>query len=78
MKNNISYGKLANCQSYAEKVIDFYKLCNKGEVPTNATDAELAVKEYNKEHRSFKAMFGYSIRGYIEEIVNCIGLIVEI
>ena len=74
---NISYEELANCQNYAEKVIEFYKLCNNGEMPMNASDAELAVREYNKEHRSFKAMYGYSIRGYIETIVDCIGMIVE-
>ena len=77
MKNIISYGELANCQNYAEKIVAFYKLCNKGEAPKNASDAEIAVREYNKEHRSFKAIFGYSIKGYIEEIVSCIGMIVE-
>lgn len=74
---NISYGELANCQSYAEKVISLYKIFNRGEVPENATEAELAIREYNKEHCSFKAMFGYSIRGYIREIVDSIRLIVE-
>lgn len=74
---NISYGELANCQDYAEKVIDFYKLCNNGDVPRYASDAEMAVREYNKEHRGFKALYGYSIRGYINTIVDCIGLIVE-
>ena len=74
---NISYGEWANCQDYAEKVIDFYKLCNNGELPRTASDAECAVREYNKEHRGFKALYGYSIRGYINTIVNCIGWIVE-
>ena len=74
---NISYGELSNCQDYAEKVIDFYKLCNNGKLPRYASDAEMAVREYNKEHRSFKAMYGYSIKGYIKEIVDCIGFIVE-
>lgn len=74
---NISYGELVNCQDYAEKVIDFYKMCNKGELPRTASDAELAVREYNKERRSFKALYGYSIRGYINTVVDCIGLIVE-
>ena len=77
MKNNISWGELADCEAYAEEVIDFYKLRNKGDVPTNATDAELAIREYNKEYRSFKSMFGYSIRGYIDDIVFSIGFIVE-
>lgn len=74
---NISYGELANCQDYAEKVIDFYKLCNNGELPRYASDAECAVREYNKEHRGFKALYGYSMRGYINTIVDCIGMIVE-
>jgi hypothetical protein len=74
---DISYGELANCQNYAKKVIDFYKMCNNGELPRTASDAELAVREYNKERRSFKALYGYSIRGYINTIVDCIGTIVE-
>ena len=74
---DISYEELVNCQDYAEKVISFYKLCNKGEVPMTANDAELAVREYNKEYRSFKVLYGYSIRGYIPTIVDCIGFIVE-
>lgn len=74
---DISYEELVNCQSYAEKVVDYYKLWNNGKLPTNASVAELAVREYNKERRSFKAMYGYSIRGYINTIVGCIGLIVE-
>lgn len=74
---NIRYGELANCQNYAEKVVSFYKMCNNGELPMYASDAEIAVREYNKEYRSFKAMYGYSIRGYIKTIVDCVGMIVE-
>lgn len=74
---DISYGELVNCQDYAEKVISYYKLCNNGELPKYASDAEMAVKEYNKERRSFKSLYGYSIRGYISVIVDCIGMIVE-
>lgn len=74
---DISYGELANCQDYAEKVVSFYKMCNNGELPLNKGDAELSVREYNKEYRSFKALYGYSIRGYIDTIVDCIGWIVE-
>lgn len=74
---DISHGELVNCQNYAERVIDFCKLWNNGEMPRTASDAEIAVREYNKEHRSFKAMYGYSIRGYINTIVDCIGMIVE-
>lgn len=73
----MSYGELANCQNYAEHVIAFYKMCNNGELPMYADDAEMAVREYNKERRSFKAMYGYSIRGYVSTIVDCIGMIVE-
>ena len=74
---SISWGELANCEDYAEKVVNFYKLWNNGEMPRTASDAEIAVREYNKEHRSFKAMYGYSIRGYVNTIVDCIGWIVE-
>lgn len=74
---DISYGELVICQDYAEKVVNFYKMCNNGEMPRCASDAEMAVREYNKEHRSFKALYGYSIRGYINTIVDCIGFIVE-
>jgi len=74
---NISYGELANCQDYAESIVELYKKCNKGELPINADDAELAIREYNKEHKSFKSLYGYSIRGYISTIINSIGLIVE-
>ena len=74
---NISYGELINCQDYAEKVVAFYKMCNNGELPMSKNEAELSVREYNKEHRSFKAMYGYSIRGYVNTIVDCIGMIVE-
>lgn len=74
---DMSYGELIDCQDYAKKVIAFYQMCNKGKLPMNASEAELAVREYNKEHRSFKAIYGYSIRGYIETIVNCIAITVE-
>lgn len=75
---DINYGELVDCQGYAEKVIDFYKMCNNGKLPMSRNEAELSVREYNKEHRSFKAIYGYSIRGYIDTIVECIGMIVEV
>ena len=74
---NMSYGELVNCQEYAERVLSFYRKCNNGESPAYASDAELAVREYNSEFRRFKDLFGYSIRGYIETIVDCIGFMVE-
>lgn len=74
----LSCGELVSCQDYAEKVIAFYKMCNNGKVPLTASEAELAVREYNKEHRSFMALYGHSIRGYVNTIVNCIGFIVEL
>lgn len=74
---NISYGELASCEDYAERVVNFYKMCNNGKLPRYASDAEMAVREYNKEYKSFKALYGYSIRGYINTIVDCIGFIVE-
>ena len=74
---NITYGELVDCQDYAERVINYYKLCNNGELPKTATDAEIAIKEYNKEHKPFKRLYGYPIRGYIQVIIDSIGLIVE-
>ena len=74
---NISYGELADCQDYAEKVVNFYKFCNNGQLPKYPSDAELVVREYNNERRRFKDLYGYSIRGYIDTIVECIGFIVE-
>lgn len=74
---NISYVELANCQAYANRVISLYKMCNNGEMPKCAGDAELAVREYNKEWFPFKKLYGYSIRGYIDIIVDCIGFEVE-
>lgn len=74
---SISYEELVNCQDYAERVVSLYKKCNNGELPVHESDAELAVREYNKEFISFKSIYGYSIRGYISEIVNLIGCMVE-
>ena len=77
MNINISYEELINCQNYAERVLNFYKLCNKGKLPLSADEAEMAVREYNRERHSFKSIYGYSIRKYLETIVNCIGFYVE-
>ena len=74
---NISYKELADCQLYAEHVLNLYKHTNNGSVPESASEAETAVREYNKEWRRFKDMFGYSIRWYIPVIVECIGYMVE-
>lgn len=74
---NISYQELANCQDYAEKVVDFYKDAHNDELPMTASDAETAVREYNNEFCMFKKLYGYSIRSYVQTIVDCIGLIVE-
>ena len=74
---DISYQELANCQDYAERVVKLYKKCNNGNLPQTATDAENAVREYNHDFRKFKTLYGYSIRGYINNIVECIGFMVE-
>ena len=74
---NISYGELVCCQDYAKKVISFYKFCNNGELPTTKGWAELIVREYNKERRKFKDLYGFSIRGYVSHVVDEIGYIVE-
>ena len=74
---DLSYQELVWCQTYAEHVLNLYKKTNNGEPPRNASDAELAVREYNKEIRRFKDMFGVSIRKYIPTIVETIGFMVE-
>lgn len=74
---NISYSELINCQDYAQRVVSLYKKCNAGRPPATASDAELAVREYNREWKSFKSIYGYSIRRYIATIIDCIGFIVE-
>lgn len=73
----MSYQELVNCQIYAERVLSFYKKCNKGETPKSASEAEMIVREYNKEWTPFKRIFGYSIRGYVPTIVDNIGFMVE-
>ena len=74
---NISYQELIDCQDYAEKVVDFYKDTHNDELPMTASDAEIAVREYNNELCMFKRLYGYSVKGYIQTIVDCIGAIVE-
>ena len=74
---NISYQELIDCQNYAEKVVEFYKDTHSDELPMTASDAETAVREYNRHFCGFKGMYGYSIRGYVQTIVACVGLIVE-
>lgn len=73
----MSLTELVNCQVYAERVLALYKKCNHGEAPKTASAAEMAVREYNKEWTPFKRLFGYSIRGHINSIVDYIGFMVE-
>ena len=77
MNKVLSMADLLNCQDYAERVVNLYKKCNNGAVPSSASELEMAVREYNSEHRSFKSLYGYSIRGYIDTIVQNIGFMVE-
>ena len=74
---DISWKEYADCSDYAERVIDFYKLCNAGATPDSPAEAALAVREYNRERKPFRALYGYSIRGYVDCIVGTIGLILE-
>jgi hypothetical protein len=74
---NISYQELVNCQEYAERIVSLYEKAWHEEFPHDINFAELAVREYNKELKSFKRLYGYSIRGYIPVIVQCIGAIIE-
>lgn len=74
---DLSYQELVWCQTYAKHVLSLYKKTNNGKTLDNASDADLAVREYNKEIRRFKDMFGVSIRKYIPTIVETIGFMVE-
>ena len=73
---NLSYQELANCQHYAEQVVDFWR-CGHGITPMYVDDAEKVVREYNRCINSFRKLYGVSIMDYIQTIVECIGLIVE-
>lgn len=77
MKKNMSWGEVADCGDYAERVIEFHKSCYDGELPMDASAADWAIREYNKKHESFKSLYGYSIRGYIDDIIFQIGCMVE-
>ncbi len=65
---SLTLGELRKCEKYAQLVASYYKLCNNGELPKTAYDTKLAIREYNKEHKSFKSLYGRSIRGYISTI----------
>ena len=73
----MSYQELIYCQAYADRVLSLYKKCNGGNVPKTASDAELAVREYNKEWKSLKKLYGLSIKKYLPVIVDLIGYSVE-
>lgn len=74
---NLSWQELNHCQTYAEAVVERYKKLHKGAMPMCMCEAEYEVRKYNRNVCSFQSMFGYSIRGYVEEIVLSIGLMVE-
>lgn len=73
----MSYQELIYCQAYADRVLNLYKKCNGGKVPKTASDAELAVTEYNKECKSLKSLYGLSIKKYLPIIVDLIGYSIE-
>ena len=72
----MSYEEILNCQEYAEMVIKYYRSKNNGEDPIYASDAEIAILEYDKKN-SFKSLYGDSVEVYLEEIITEIGFMVE-
>jgi hypothetical protein len=60
-----------NCLEYARKIDYLFKLVNHRPVK-DKNEALLAVREYNREIHSFKAIYGCSIRGYVDEIANLV------
>ena len=73
----MSRGEIADCIDYAERVLNYYKLCNRGAVPGGPQEAAQAVREYNREYKPFRVLYGYSIRGYVNTIAENIGLIID-
>ena len=74
---SLSYMELANLQSYAECVVDHWQTSHAGAYPQNADEAETAINTYAKEHGSFEEWNGRSVENPIEELITCIGMIVE-
>ena len=75
---DISYLELIHCNDYAEKVIDYYKLGNNGELPYSRNNAEQCLEEYDTSQHSFQSLYGYNIDDYIDVIIETIGYMVSI
>ena len=75
-KPGLSWKEAADCADFAQRIIDDAVFWGDS-LPESADEAEALVRNYNKRiHGYFKALYGYSIRGYIPYIVENIGLIV--
>lgn len=82
-KPGLSWKEAADCADFAQRIVDDAVFWGDS-LPESADEAEALVRDYNKYLRSsnkrihgyFKALYGYSIRGYIPYIVENIGLIV--
>ena len=59
MNNNISYEELINCQNYAERVLNFYKLCNKGKLPLSSllTNIKLYAARFEDDYTLSQSIF---------------------
>ena len=72
MFENISYGEIAACYEYAEKVS-----AENGLDITGPTEAECAILQYDKECNSFENEYEYPITDYLETIIDVMGLLLE-
>lgn len=59
-----------DCADYAARANALFKFRN-ARKPRDIDEATKWVQEYNKEILSFKELYGYSIRGFIPAIVDC-------
>lgn len=75
MFENISYGEIAACYEYAEKVIAYS--AENGLDITGPTEAECAILQYDKECNSFENEYEYPITEYLETIIDVMGLLLE-
>lgn len=76
-KPGLSWKEAADCADFAERVVKYAEWMY-APLPKSPCIAEAYIRSYNKRKGGsyFKALYGYSIRGYIPYIVENIGLIV--
>ena len=68
---NIGSIETRDCRDYASKVSALFRFRNAGRKPKDTDEAIRMVQEYNKDILSFKDVYGYSIRGLVPTIADC-------